>query len=233
MDGESGADADSGELGVTHAVGPLATHEPTPTQAIQAIVGMFLICVLDWIAGLTIDYATVFDDDASRILKVVDTTGQILFWIVAILAIIAVSTRRRPQVIIRIFAVFLLVATLQLLINIFALVTSAGVRDDTVVWGLWDVGAVYMVIVAVFTGWYWLLDVVVPGGAFVFPKKADHFEPKLVDYVFIAFNTNATFGPTSESVVSRRAKVAMMLQTACSLLILLVFIARIVVLRAG
>ncbi len=213
-------------------VDSLAKYPKLP-KAIEVIVGMVLICLLDWVAGLTIDYATVFDSDTAHFLRVVDWTSQLVFWIVAAVAIIAAASHRSTRTIIRIFIVYLVVATVQLLINIFALVTSVGVRDDTVIWGLWDVAAVYVVIVAVFTGWYWLLDVITPGGAFVFPTKVGNFQPKAVDYVFIAFNTNATFGPTSESVVSRKAKVVMMLQTACSLLILLVFVARVVVFRSG
>ena len=39
---------------------------------------------------------------------------------------------------------------------------------------------------------------------------------------------NATFGPTSETVVSRRVKLVMMAQTSLSLLVLLVLVARLV-----
>ncbi|CAB4984638.1 unannotated protein [freshwater metagenome] len=52
--------------------------------------------------------------------------------------------------------------------------------------------------------------------------------PKFIDYAFISFNTNATFGPTGETVVSRRVKLVMMFQTSLSLLVLLVLVARLV-----
>lgn len=52
--------------------------------------------------------------------------------------------------------------------------------------------------------------------------------PTFIDYFFISFNTNATFGPTSETVVSRRVKLVMMAQTSLSLLVLLVLVARLV-----
>ena len=74
----------------------------------------------------------------------------------------------------------------------------------------------------------------IEGGAFLFPVRegtTDH-QPNVVDYLFIAFNTNSTFGPTSEDVVSRRVKALMMYQTVLSLAILLVFVARIVGLAA-
>lgn len=50
--------------------------------------------------------------------------------------------------------------------------------------------------------------------------------------MFIAFNTNATFGPTVETVTSRRVKVLMMLQTMCSLVVLVVLVARMVSLKS-
>ncbi|MEY4338463.1 MAG: hypothetical protein RLZ14_313 [Actinomycetota bacterium] len=64
------------------------------------------------------------------------------------------------------------------------------------------------------------------------PEISAHGEelsrPTLIDYAFISFNTNATFGPTSETVVSRRVKLVMMFQTSLSLLVLLVLVARLV-----
>ena len=107
---------------------------------------------------------------------------------------------------------------------------TARVRNDKYLWGLADVGAAYIAIAAVFTGWYWLLDGIIPGGAFVFPGRGgeDLQRPTFIDYFFISFNTNATFGPTSETVVSRRVKLVMMAQTSLSLLVLLVLVARLV-----
>ena len=114
---------------------------------------------------------------------------------------------------------FFSVATLQTVVTVGSLLVTAHVRNDQYLWGLADVGAAYIAIAAVFTGWYWLLDGIIPGGAFVFPGRdgEDLQRPTFIDYFFISFNTNSTFGPTSETILSRRVKVLMMLQTTLSL----------------
>jgi hypothetical protein len=48
----------------------------------------------------------------------------------------------------------------------------------------------------------------------------------LIDYLFISLNVNSTYGPTSEDLVSRPAKVVMALQVLLAILILTVLIAR-------
>jgi hypothetical protein len=143
-----------------------------------------------------------------------------------IVATVTGRDRLRHRVLIAFFAV----ATVQTIVAVGSLVVSAHVRDDQYLWGLADIGAAYIAIAAVFTGWYWLLDGIVPGGAFVFPgRDGENIQrPTLIDYAFISFNTNSTFGPTSETVVSRRVKIVMMLQTCLSLLVLLVLVARLV-----
>jgi hypothetical protein len=50
--------------------------------------------------------------------------------------------------------------------------------------------------------------------------------PHVVDYLFISFNVNSTYGPTSEAVVSRVAKGVMVLQVLLAILMLTVLIAR-------
>ena len=89
----------------------------------------------------------------------------------------------------------------------------------------------------VFASWYWRLDGGGPHaremraahteGAFLFPQMtldADTREqmhlrswsPGFIDYLFIAFNTNTAFSPTDCPVLSRWAKVLMMLQALIS-----------------
>jgi hypothetical protein len=69
--------------------------------------------------------------------------------------------------------------------------------------------------------WYWLLDA---GGPvkrhegkcerrdFLFPQFGNQIEgwekwnPNFVDYLFLAFSTSTTFGPTDTMVLSRRVK---------------------------
>ena len=93
----------------------------------------------------------------------------------------------------------------------------------------------------IFASWYWRLDgggphqrALTPGhtdGAFLFPQMTMHpeaksaageeeWEPNFVDYLFLAFNTSTAFSPTDVPVLSRWAKLLMMVQAMISLLVL-------------
>jgi len=90
----------------------------------------------------------------------------------------------------------------------------------------------------IFASWYWRLDAGGPhqrdlvgphtDGAFLFPqmmvdpelRKAmgdENWRPGFVDYLFLAFNTSTAFSPTDVPVLSRWAKVLMMVQASISL----------------
>lgn len=90
--------------------------------------------------------------------------------------------------------------------------------------------------VLVFACWYWRLDAGGPlrrqerrshtKGAFLFPQMtfppesplADAgWRPGFVDYLFLAFNTSTAFSPTDVPVLSRWAKLLMMVQSCISL----------------
>lgn len=188
-----------------------------------------LVFLLNLAAGVAIEYGSVFSSTTSEVLEVLDVALVVVF-LAAVGAVIASSIVGRTQLRHRALVLYLVVATVQTVASVTALVVTAHVRHNDYLWGLVDVGAAYVAIAAVFTGWYWLLDGIVPGGAFVFPGRDGETlqRPTLIDYAFISFNTNATFGPTSETVVSRRVKVLMMFQTSLSLLVLLILVARLV-----
>jgi uncharacterized membrane protein len=57
-------------------------------------------------------------------------------------------------------------------------------------------------------------------------KAARAWFPGFLDYLFLAFNTSTAFSPTDTAVLSRRAKVLMMVQALLSLLILAVLVSR-------
>lgn len=97
--------------------------------------------------------------------------------------------------------------------------------------------ALWLSNIFVFASWYWRLDGGGPHarelrashteGAFLFPQMtldADTREqmhlrswsPGFIDYLFIAFNTNTAFSPTDCPVLSRWAKVLMMIQALIS-----------------
>jgi hypothetical protein len=90
----------------------------------------------------------------------------------------------------------------------------------------------------IFASWYWRLDAGGPhkrdlegphtDGAFLFPqmmvdpelRKAmgdENWRPGFVDYLFLAFNTSTAFSPTDVPVLSRWAKMLMMVQASISL----------------
>jgi len=96
----------------------------------------------------------------------------------------------------------------------------------------------------VFALWYWRLDAGGPHmrenakgpieSAFLFPQmtrpQRDEdvvpWTPHFADYLFLAFNTSTAFSPTDTSVLSRKAKLAMMAQSLISLMIIALLAAR-------
>lgn len=101
--------------------------------------------------------------------------------------------------------------------------------------------AIWISNVLVFASWYWRLDAGGPftrelieyhkAGAFLFPQmtlpnQRSVWRPGFVDYLFLAFNTNTAFSPTDVPVLSRWAKVMMMIQSLISLGAVVVLAAR-------
>lgn len=97
--------------------------------------------------------------------------------------------------------------------------------------------ALWITNILVFASWYWRLDAGGPNardlrgvhsdGAFLFPQMTldpqtkvamgeDRWSPGFVDYLFIAFNASTAFSPTDCPVLSRWAKLLMMLQALIS-----------------
>lgn len=124
--------------------------------------------------------------------------------------------------------VYLLFSAVQVVLNVLAMIFTAGHHQGGGLASLWDVAAVYMESVLVFTFIYVFLDVNTPGGAFVWPSREGEPAPvpHIVDYLFISLNVNSTYGPTSEALMSRPAKLLMALQVLLAMLILTVLIAR-------
>jgi len=102
-----------------------------------------------------------------------------------------------------------------------------------------DAALLWIINVATFSVWYWETD----GGGparrrreghrsedFLFPQMnlggeaARAWSTGFLDYLFLAFNTSTAFSPTDTAVLSRRAKVLMMMQALLSLVILAVLV---------
>jgi hypothetical protein len=106
--------------------------------------------------------------------------------------------------------------------------------------------ALWVSNILVFALWYWKLDGGGPlrrerpngmsGSSFLFPQMmqqmtgkggtASTWTPHFVDYLFLAFNTSTAFSPTDTAVLSRWAKLGMMLQSLISLTIIAFLAAR-------
>lgn len=87
--------------------------------------------------------------------------------------------------------------------------------------------------VLVFASWYWRLDAGGPHerdqrdlhaeGSFLFPQMMvpeqaeEDWRPGFVDYLFLAFNTSTAFSPTDVPVLSRWAKLMMIVQASIAL----------------
>ena len=107
-------------------------------------------------------------------------------------------------------------------------------------------GALWLANVLVFASWYWRLDGGGPNqrvqrdehsGAFLFPQMTmdkrlrqslnqENWSPGFIDYLFLAFNTSTAFSPTDVPVLTRWAKVMMILQSVVALTTLALIAAR-------
>ena len=102
--------------------------------------------------------------------------------------------------------------------------------------------ALWITNILVFALWYWKLDAGGPlkrdrldslsNTSFLFPQllsrkeQNSSWKPNFVDYLFLAFNTSTAFSPTDTAVLSRWAKLGMMVQSLISLLIVVLLAAR-------
>jgi hypothetical protein len=107
--------------------------------------------------------------------------------------------------------------------------------------------ALWISNILIFASWYWRLDAGGPhareargahtDGAFLFPQMTlnrqvrmdlheQSWSPGFVDYLFLAFNTSTAFSPTDCPVLTRWAKVLMMVQSLISLATVVLLAAR-------
>lgn len=107
---------------------------------------------------------------------------------------------------------------------------------------LQNAGLIWVANIVVFALWYWEID----GGGpavrrreshtshdFAFPQmqmagqtEVAGWAPDFIDYIFLAFNTSTAFSPTDTLVLSRPAKVLLMMQSTISLVVIAVLAAR-------
>ncbi len=139
------------------------------------------------------------------------------------------------------------IITLALMGSVVLLVGAIPVHKEAPLSLLLSGAELWLTNVLVFALWYWRLD---GGGptvrdrrrefgshSFVFPQmqiekiergrfRVERWSPDFVDYLFIAFTTSSTFGPTDAPVLARWAKVLTMCQIFISLSIVVLLISR-------
>ena len=141
----------------------------------------------------------------------------------------------------------LIVTTLALVSSLALLILRLPKHLDPPVELLRAAAALWVSNVLVFASWYWRLDGGGPNerdlrhtheaGAFLFPQMTLSTElrkrlgqhpwsPGFVDYLFLAFNTSTAFSPTDVPVLTRWAKLMMMVQSAISLAAIALLAAR-------
>lgn len=158
---------------------------------------------------------------------------------VALLVPTSIFHRKGMALLNEIFAYASLIAiTLGLISSLALLVMRLPQHKDPPVELLLAASALWFSNILLFASWYWRLDGGGPNerdqrgshldGAFLFPQMVmdpelkkqmgeENWSPGFVDYVFLAFNTSTAFSPTDVPVLTRWAKVLMMIQSLISL----------------
>lgn len=134
------------------------------------------------------------------------------------------------------------IITLAMIVSLALLVKGIPEHLETPKALLRSASALWLTNILVFALWYWKLDAGGPlkrahpdgisNSSFLFPQmltrgeRHKSWKPTFVDYLFLAFNTSTAFSPTDTAVLSRMAKLGMMLQSLISLMIIVLLAAR-------
>jgi uncharacterized membrane protein len=132
--------------------------------------------------------------------------------------------------------------TLAMIVSLGFLIQGIPQRRESPTSMLRSACALWITNILVFALWYWKLDAGGPLGrehsagaiksSFLFPQMLTQeggdprWSPHFMDYLFLAFNTSTAFSPTDTAVLSRWAKIGMMLQALISLTIVALLAAR-------
>ena len=139
------------------------------------------------------------------------------------------------------------VLTIGLIISVILLIGGLPAHKKAPQELLLSAASLWVTNILVFALWYWRLDAGGPhqrdrrrghrAGDFLFPQMSmsvealkevgqEDWSPNFIDYLFLAFNTSTAFSPTDVPVLTRWAKILMMLQSLLSLLIIALLAAR-------
>lgn len=159
--------------------------------------------------------------------------------VVALMIPIAWTRSARMPMLNRVFGIIVTsVVTLDMIWSLGLLIVALPSHKESPQAMLQSAAAIWISNILVFASWYWRLDGGGPtarelrgvhtDGAFLFPQMTldqqakremgeQCWSPGFVDYLFLAFNTSTAFSPTDVPVLSRWAKVLMMIQSLISL----------------
>lgn len=138
------------------------------------------------------------------------------------------------------------VITVAMVSSLIQLVRALPTREETPAELLLSAASLWITNILVFALWYWRLDAGGPNhrdlrpghpdGAFLFPQmmsdeakaatNSPMWSPNFIDYLFLAFNTSTALSPTDVPVLSRWAKLLMMVQALISLTVIVLLAAR-------
>lgn len=194
---------------------------------LAVIAATSMVWLMDLLLAQHLERDQVIDPELRGLVSAIERVGTLLFVVVTLGLVLSLYRGGRRRLF-RWGLIYLAFSVLQVIANVLAMIFTAGHHQGGGLTGLWDVGAVYMESVLVFMFIYVFLDVSTPGGAFVWPSREGEEPPvpHIIDYLFISLNVNSTYGPTSEALISRPAKLAMALQVLLAILMLTVLIAR-------
>jgi hypothetical protein len=134
------------------------------------------------------------------------------------------------------------IITIAMIASLIHLVKGIPQQLETPKALLRSASALWIANILVFALWYWKLDAGGPlrgersrgllNSSFLFPQmlrreaQNSSWTPHFVDYLFLAFNTSTAFSPTDTAVLSRGAKLGVMVQSFISLTIVALLAAR-------
>ena len=159
--------------------------------------------------------------------------------IVAVLIVPTMLARKRGNHLMNQVLGYLItsILTLDMCWSLYLLIGALPSHKEAPQTLLISAAALWVTNVLVFASWYWRLDAGGPrarelqgvhtDGAFLFPQMTldqtakrqmgeECWSPGFVDYLFLAFNTSTAFSPTDVPVLSRWAKMLMMVQALIS-----------------
>jgi hypothetical protein len=165
--------------------------------------------------------------------------GWLMLAIIGILILLYLGARQLKSYVLCMVLGYVQLAavTADMAYSLFLLIAALPGHKESPTALLRSAAALWITNIIIFASWYWRLDAGGPyarelrgvhtDGAFLFPQMTlspetritmgeELWSPGFVDYLFLAFNTSTAFSPTDSPVLTRWAKLMMMIQSLIS-----------------